>query len=388
MIEYRVFPWPPQTEMTETLDWLTDIITHVDGSEQRISTRLRPRQSFEVEVREDDPRIFSEMQLAISAGQGRLWGWPCWHEQQRLTDAVPAETVSVAVGAATADYRAGGLALLWLSPAAYEPVEIDAVGDGSISFTAPCVGDFPAGALIMPLRLANISPAVERYDAPADWQKINLTITCLDSVDLAADPSPVQYLGHDVLVDPQLVGDSGMKRAISRAMWTFDPSVGQWANEVMGAYPLITSEHSWQLFPASTSWAFRRWLHRRRGRCVPVWIPSRQHDLVAASTVLSGSTKLVVKDIGYREFGISQPTKQHLALVRADGSVVCRQVTAAQAGTAPGTEELTLNAAPEASDVVRISFLSLHRLAADRIELRWKRAGAAECNASMIGGAA
>jgi len=74
----------------------------------------------------------------------------------------------------------------------------------------------------------------------------------------------------------------------------------------------------------------------------------------------------------------------HIAAFSASGAFVCRKITNAVAGSA-GRENLTINAALGFTPVSRISFLCLHRFAADRINLAWDRVGVADCRASMTG---
>lgn len=383
MSGYRVFPWRPKATMTESLEWKTDIIPHQDGSEQRSGIRIFPRQSFEVEVKTDVKSDLAMIAMAVAAGQGQLWGWPCWHEQAALSVAVPSGSSSIPVDTTAADYRAGGLALLWTSSTVYEVVAVLSVAAGSLSLSSPTTDGFPARSVIMPLRYAYISPTVDYYDNPTELTKLTLTITCLDAVDLSSGPSVAQYLALDVLVDPLLMPSETRHRSLERQLWQFDPGLGPWSILAPGEYPLQTTEFRWRSWSKASAWALRKWLHRRAGRLLPVWIPSWRHDLVLAEPVTSDGVTLTIEDIGYRNWGITQPAKQHVALIASDNSFVCRNITAAAVGAA-GQEVLTLDAAPGTTDVVKVSYLALHRLAADKVELAWKRSGVAEVKASMV----
>jgi len=379
----KVWPWIPQINMTESLEWKTDIIASSDGSEQRIGARDLPRQSFDVEVVVDDASELSMMIMAISYGQGLEWGWPCWNEQQKLGATLSAGSGSIAIDTTNSDYRNGGYAILWDSSDRYEVVDISTVADASLTLAGNTVNAFTASTLIMPLRTAHISESIERYDHPTTRQKLSLTISCTNSVDLSGAASATQYSSQDVIDGPLLMSGDTVKRTINRSLWKLDPEIGPTFITTHDDYPVMTSEHFWRLDSAAGVWSFREWLHRRRGRLVPVWIPTWQHDFVAVGEVASGSADITVFDSLWRIHGVDQPTKQHIALIKPDGTFVCRQIVSAVAGDA-GEEVLTIDSAPGISGVTMISFLTLHRFAADRIELNWERVGVAECKASMV----
>jgi len=379
----KVWPWIPQINMTESMEWKTDVLTALDGSEQRIRSRVAPRQSFDIEVIVDDAVQMSKILMDISYGQGLEWGFPCWNEQQQLGATLSADSGSIVIDTITSDYRDGGYAILWDSPDNYEVIEVSTVAAASLTLAENTVNAFSASALIMPLRTAYISESIERHDHPTARQRINLTVTCTDSVGLSGDASPTQYQSQDVIDGSLLISGDTVKRTINRSLWKLDPEIGTTFITTHDDYPVMTSEHFWRLDSAAGVWSFREWLHRRCGRLVPVWVPSWQHDLVAVGEIASGSADVTVFDSLWRIQGVDQPTKQHIALIKPDGTFVCRQIVSAVAGDA-GEEVLTLDSAPGVTGVTMISFLTLHRFATDRIELNWERVGVAECKASMV----
>lgn len=389
MSDYLVWPWRPLVGMAESLEWLTDIIEAHDGTEQRIRVRQEPRQSFEASILLNDPLQLSKLRVAIAAWQHREWGWPCWHEAVKLASTLPAASSSISVDTTAADFREGGLAIVHTSPTAYEVVEVDAVGAGSLALAEPTTLDHPAGASVMPLRMARMSSQARRDDYPEKVlaSRYSVTMQIVDNVELATEAASMQYLGYDVLSDPLLMPGETMPRQIARPMDVLDPGPGAWATFARTDYPLISTDHKWMLRTRAQAWAFRRWLHRRAGRLNPVWVPSRTHDLAVAVQPASSATTLQIKDVNYRNVGLNVPGMTHIAAFSASGAFVCRQITGATAGSA-GRENLTINTALGFTNVARISFLCLHRMAADRVTLTWDRVGVATCRSSMAGVAA
>jgi hypothetical protein len=370
--------------MLENLEWLTDVIEAHDGTEQRVQVRQAPRQSFEASVALTDPHDLSRLHVALASWQHRLWGWPCWHEAVELSTSLPEGDSSIPLDTTTADFRNGGLAIILRSASLYEVVEISTVAAGSLTLASPTVMGHPAGAIVMPLRMARMRAQAKREDYPTERSGFRVSMQVVDNVELSTVASAVQYMGYDVLSDPLLAPGETMPRQIDRAIEILDPGMGDWATTARTGYPLITTEHRWRLGDRARSWAFRRWLHRRAGRRNPTWVPSHTHDLELAAQPTAGATVLEVKDVNYRNVGLNTPGMTHIAAFSASGTFVCRRITGAVEGTS-GRENLTLDSALGFTGVTRISFLSLHRFAADRVSLTWDRVGVAECRASMVG---
>jgi len=386
-MSYLVWPWRPQRGMVESLEWLTDIIEAHDGTEQRIRVRQEPRQSFDASIMLDDHGELSKLRVGLAAWQHREWGWPCWHEAVKLASVLPAASSSISIDTTASDFRAGGLAIVHQRSSLYEVVEVETVAAGSLTLVAPTTMEHPAGASVMPLRMARMAGQARRDDYAVDASRYSVTMQVTDNTELTTEAAAMQYLGYDVLSDPLLMPGETMPRQIERPLDILDPGPGAWATFARTDYPGVTTDHKWMLRTPAQAWAFRRWLHRRAGRLNPVWIPSRTHDLALAVQPTATDTTLQTSDVNYRNVGLNVPGMTHIAAFSASGAFVCRQITGAVAGSA-GRENLTISAALGFTDVARISFLCLHRFAADRVTMTWDRVGVATCRASMTGVAA
>lgn len=384
MSGYVVWPWRPQRGMVESLEWMTDIIEAHDGTEQRVQVRQEPRQSFEMSILLEDHHELSKLRVALASWQHREWGWPCWHEAVKLGASLASGSGSVSIDTTLADFRPGGLAIIHQSPELYEVVEIDTVASDSLTLANDTTLTHPAGSSVMPFRMARMVAQVRRDDHATELSKYAVTMHVTDNTALATEASATQYLNYDVLTDPLLMPGQTMPRSFDRAIETLDPGPGAWSASARTDYPLVATDHRWRVNNRAEAWAFRKWLHRRAGMLHPIWIPSRTHDLSLAAQPTSSATTLEIRDVNYRNMALNVPGMTHIAAFSANGSFVCRKITAATAGSA-GRENLTISAAIGFTDVARISFLCLHRLAADRVSLTWDRVGVAECRATMVG---
>lgn len=383
MLNYPIWIWRPDAEMTESLEWMTDIIEAYDGTEQRIQVRQIPRQSFDVTVLVRDPILRSRLRVLLASWQHRTWGWPCWHEEAPLTSSASLGASSVNVSTLTGDWRVGSHALIWDSPSKYQVMEISGITGTALSFTTTLTAAYSAASCVFPLRTALLSEQVKREDYVGNELEYSLSVSVLDGAILPSSPSAVQYLGYDVLTDPLILSGSTVSREISRPIEVLDPGMGTWDQMSRTAFPSIGTERRWPLKTAAQCWAFRSWLHRRAGALRPICVPSYTHDLALAVTPGASATTLYIHDVGYRTLGLNVVGMTHIAVFSASGSFVCRQITNAVVGSA-GQENLTINTPLGFADAVRVSFLSLNRFSADKISLKWERVGAAMCNATMV----
>lgn len=383
-VDFKLWPLIPGNEMTEALEWKTDVIQAIDGSEQRISLRSYPRVSYEADFTVTSKADAARLSFALNVGQDKLWGWPCWQERLSLTGKLLSGETTIDIDTTFSTFIDGGYALLWSGWGRYEIIEIGTVSPAGLNLARATTVDFGAGCALMPIRRVRITEQATRKDYPVSIATLfSVVANSVDSVTVDAPTSAMQYLGFDVIENAGLMPGQTRDRAIDRRLFVFDSEVGNYSIEAMGEYPIITSACRWLTMNPMASMAHRRWLYRRAGRCVPVWVPSWTHDINLAEP-LDATNVVIAQEIGFAAFGMAQPTRTHLAFIDKGGHIMaCREIIAAASDA--GRDILTLDAAiPCTGYQATVSFLTLHRLAADRIELRWKRAGVADCNASMI----
>ena len=110
---YVVFPYPPLLDMQEMLLTETKVLKARDGSEQRISMRGVPRQSFSIRVSLNNYVDMSIIDAATFGWQKLFWGLPIWSEWTEHTATISAGASSISLDTSYADYRADTLAIIW-----------------------------------------------------------------------------------------------------------------------------------------------------------------------------------------------------------------------------------------------------------------------------------
>lgn len=151
--------------------------------------------------------------------------------------------------------------------------------------------------------------------------------------------------------------------------------------------PYVVRQQAWFLKGKGKIDQFRRWLYSRRGRVVPFWSPSWKNDFRLVTRIEQGAVTMEVANIGYRNFYASRVGRQDIVIFLRSGQTIMRRITGASVGTTADTEILSLD--QEITQVIEpravqmISFLGLHRLDADEVELDWRSDALVLCNQNM-----
>jgi hypothetical protein len=186
--------------------------------------------------------------------------------------------------------------------------------------------------------------------------------------------SPAQFKGFDVLEIPPNWENAPLKRSYKRSLVTIDPKIGPIEVIDKGGSAVVGQEFPWWLDTHPIVTAFRAFVIRRFGQVVPFWIPTWDQDLVLANDVLAGDSGITIKSEFYSRFFFPNEARRFVAFIPIDGSGnVYRKITAA-ADNGDGTEGLTLESATGkkfAKGSTMISFLTLARLASDRVAIKW-----------------
>lgn len=360
--DLRLIPRAAETPLRERLEWVTEVNTSRNGTEERLSQRGTPRQSFTMKVPlqpADTAFVFN----VVYGKLGALWGIPVWSEAQRI-DPVTLGDTSIPCDAEFRDFRDASLGLLWSPGGAYEVLSITTVSPTALAVEA--VAASMSAAWVLPFRVGRLLSAQRSTGGSgADW---DLSFEVEDNIDLEP-AAPAQYLGNDIYFDEVLIpSGERMDTNIIANVERVDDGLG-----VVSTFNLWDDNRTRQsqgvvLTTPEEVWAYRQFLHRRKGRFRAFWQPSFLNDLRLASGSSITTTLVVMPD----DREDNDENRDHIAIQVASGTWYARAITAeAMVGD---NLELTLDSTLGGLDpatIVRICYLGLKRLDADRIELSW-----------------
>lgn len=367
--------WEPNwiEPVRERLGWLTDVILHYDGSEQRRQLRRWPRQEWEFtfDVGDDIRRRFENTTYAWS---GRAWVLPVWPDIEALAAPLTAGATSIPVPTAGKQYRAGGLVML-ISPdgAEHEATEVASIEPDSLELARELIRDWPVGARVYPAIVARLigGSAVARFTGGHAYGYG--AFRSVGGVPGAALDEPT-YQGAPVLErviewlpDPQF----GFAPKVDE----FDPLTGRPVFRLEDEVPGVPVAWTWQnLTRAESDW-LRAWLYARRGRVGGVWIPSYAEDLVLADTVGESADNADFEAVGLVQFlAEGGQNRRDIRIELRDGTVFYRRLSGLQTvdeHTERATLSSPLGVTVTPADVWRISWMTYSRLEADSLEIVW-----------------
>lgn len=369
-----LLPFWARPPVSETLEWLTDVIVSDDGTEDRAQMRVNPRQSvtYSLYVPHQHQPAAKNM---IYGGRARRWFVPFWPHVQSA-GAISAGETLITLPTEFVDLRpASGLVLIYQSPSQYQIVGLSAVVSATQIMISGLTEAF-SDAWVVPMLPGRLSQNPTRR---GNGRNGDLQVAFDMDRNRQLEPAaPAQFLGYDLYTERTLLDGGGtFSEDVLASIAQLDEELGR--VEYSGLWTNNRPRRSMRLMGdgLEEAWAIREFLHRRAGRLRPFWQPTFEADLVstAAGAV---TTTLTVRSDGYLTHAAS---RTHIALETASGWLV-RTITAAEEISDTETE-LTLNAslAINASEILCISWLGLHRLDADRVEISWL--GGQVCSVSV-----
>lgn len=193
------------------------------------------------------------------------------------------------------------------------------------------------------------------------------------------------YRGFDVLeINPNRNGTG--KVDYNRLAQLADNKTGKRTYDDRAGVSIPTHSFSWFASSKAEIAALKVWIAARKGQAVPFWIPTYSRDLILASDIQANDSAIVVQDTSYVRFMFPYISRQHIALIKTDGTFLTRQVTTA-INNGDGTETLTLNSNIPYQMLAAntlVSYLVLCRLADDDAPIHWHNLSHAEANFSFV----
>jgi hypothetical protein len=367
-----LWPFAPAQEITEVLEWRTDVLTSRAG-EQRIALRTRPREIVTFRHRLDALGLARAAELTRAEFAGN-WHVPLWHlALQPGADLVQGAT-EVLLETALSDFRSGGSAAIAIDGKEAAAVVLASVQPDRLALAAPLdlasLGMAPAGpsiaarrVTIAPIRAALLTSAVEMTRRRQSDGTVSANFLLREPPDLAA-PVMATYLGRPVQSDPSLLRSpltTNLRRAVEYVDNGFGPVALEPLREIFERGETITLKAQ----GPTARQALRRWLWSLRGRQLSFWLPSWGRELQLRSAMTSGSVLMRVAPVtsltAYlgRRIMLEMPTALRF-----------RSIGAAIAEGADHRLTLSSNLGEPVPLGTKVHFLTAMRADADRVEIQ------------------
>lgn len=371
-----------EAPVNETLAFLTDIITSLDGKEQRIALRENPRQLFDVEyVLDENDR--QRMQAVLMDWMDNLFGFPLFHEQVELTAAHTAGGTTYAITQGDqVDFRVGGLAAVMSSADVFDVIRISAVTPTQITASDPSTNSYAIGAKVLPLRLARIVEVIptEREVNNIETFRVRFEVSDNDTGVFAGSISGWStYLGKVLLDDGNVVRGT-MPGQLAHRIYRVDNSTGQVGQVSIWPKNKRSQEKGFVARSRAEILKLKKLLLAHNGRQKSFYIPTFIEDLDIVANLTLGSATMDIANIEYTRFIGSREPKATFRITFTDGTSLVRIVQSSTKISAT-VERLTLDTTWPANrtvaEISRVQFYELARFDSDEFVISYPRVGLA-----------
>lgn len=373
-----LFPYRPEQPLQEILESLTDILRSQDDSEQRVRARQTPRQSYSMTVFEEDVEA-SDLRVHMFDYQARLWGVPNWHEERSLGADVSAGLDTVVVDTTYSEFKVGGLAVMHRGARDFEVLEVKSLTASSLVFTSVLEKSYLAkDTSVIPVKLGYIrgNPGSQRFILGEE--KLRVVFDIVD-VDDSGDLTPWAMYDGRVILDYNAVSGETLREEWRRRAPRLDNQVGRILQFQLADRSRFSTSKGFVFQNSQELWELRQLFHGLHGSQVAFWLPTFRRDLFLSTDIGAGSSTIDVDNIGYTDFVFQRAPLTNVRLIKTDGTAITRKITNSTV-ISSAVERLTVDSAFSgsaipASDVERIEFLMLCRVADDRMEIEHERPG-------------
>ncbi|AAQ63347.1 tail assembly protein [Burkholderia phage BcepNazgul] len=372
--------WSSATEWSggvlEALEWATSVQQSNMAAEQRRSLRISPRRFFETSVLVIDAER-TRLNAALTAGGGTSWNVPLpWDLNPLTASAQVGDTVVYVEDTTTSELKKGGLVFFrGRTSFDYEVRLIADMTATTITLDQGLVQAWPKGTKLLPIQEAMLTdqPQMTRKADRAAVYAINWQVTETNDYPEAAWTDI--YRGYPVFrLRPDDTSDLTVQ--YSRLLDVLDSGYGIPKRGDTAGIQLYAQQFAFFAHGRQQNADLRGLLYALRGRVTPFWLPSHAADMQLAKPIQSGDTTITIKRSGLADFFSTLPDGQQDIILdprRSTVPAMYRRVLGVTLDQTTGNEIVTVDAAFTqavfASDLKRVSFMTLARLNQDRVEI-------------------
>ena len=361
---------PTLVGATESITFKTDIFESKSGAETRIPLKDKARQMLSF----SSIAIKNELVQNFNVQWGGIrknWAVPLAQESQFVGD-VSADFIMCRTDIYS--FYSGCLALL-KNDTEQILVEVKAV-EADRLLLADVVSI--SNAKLYPVRVCFINGEISRQISNI-YAQSSIAFIVIDEPEVA-ESVPQQFLNEDLHNFCLMLDGGRLEATISQNQNIIDNEVGPIFQNSDWSFARYSKQFRTILRNHQELHEYRQFLFRRRGKYRPFWLPTYEANMRCKSTGFVSSVMLIESD-QYKQLGNA---RKHIA-VRSNQIWTAHTITAS-ALVSGSTVQVTISPAlnKNASSIERISYLGLHRLDADSIDLHYQGAGNVEVTVPIL----
>lgn len=355
--------------VSESLQWLTDILQSQTGYEQRRSLRLTPRISYEAELLVyDTERQYFE--LAMIGWGAKTFALPIWNQQQWLKTAHSIGGLILYCDTAQRNFRANRLAILRGQNAFdNETIEIESVLTDRLILKRPLQKNWSKGTCLSPAVTAQMTSQPNLIKRTDRMMRTSVAFTVTEAVDHPKSLPTTIYRNYPVLEEkPNEQND--LTHSYERLLAQLDNKTGFSLQKDLAQAALSLYQYDWMTYGRVQQANLRALFYALRGSQKAIWLPTFSNDLTVKAVITASSQTFDIQWCGYTRFAQKQLGRQDVQITLRNKTVLYRRITSATELNST-TERLGVDQAfsnqINVKDIINISFISLCRLSNDTL---------------------
>lgn len=383
-IRAAVFSWySEQSDIEETLSWLTKINTSENGKEQSISLRPNPRRQIKTSsiIAASKDHLINARSRALFRNQLRVFqggGWivPIIQDSIQLVSNFNTGNTILNMNTVGRDFDIGQSVMFWNSPLNYELLTVQSLTGSQITFTSGASKNWKPGTKVIPCRTAYLGKELQIDSITDTLDALSLTWE-LRPEDISTNRIGVwnapTYLTYPVFErKPQFYANARERFTSARIITELDFRTGVLSTETDTPTAQDRFEHHVFLKDRTEISAFLGWLYQQKGQHRLAWYSTWTHDFQIYEA-MSNNTTMRIWYASFSNALFSKGGRRDVMIRTVDGVNVYRRIQNA-IDNGDGSETLTFSTSLPAlytpSQIERISFLRLASFS-DNVKLRW-----------------
>lgn len=395
-------------QLSETLEFLTQIHRSWDGTEQRAALRPVPRRYLSYEYIGVKTWQSQYLRALTYSQQTQLLQFPLWHAAATLTTNAPAGTSVLAVQPDKLwGYRGVSGVMLWQNDSlGGEVFRLNGLAsDGTIAIGKELTENWHHGqAAICPVgwgvlqqedKYVNVHSTLTTMQINVELimdQEAPLFPAALD--EYHAEPFvlpwgqgfPVQYQGAEVFMMPPPWTDD-ISASFSRNANRLDNQTGVFRYDLKSTDPSETKAIDYITTSRAEINNLQRFFYRVRGRQKSFWAPTWLSDLELAEDALAGRNYLMVKwPLYWKYYALGQRRKSLIAFMR-DGSARLIKIAGYSTDLSGDLGKVYLDESLKqpllSKDILMLSYLCKYRLDSDVLTTNYETTDVANMTFGM-----
>lgn len=329
LLRTNLLSYYPETPITETLKWKTDVITSRDGTEQRIGTAQFCRREHAVIYNiqdDDDMRAIYEQ---FESGAMAEFAYPMWPEQTRLKADAAQHDTNILIDVSKFDLQAADSIYFDNGNGTTEIVKINSIASDNLTITlsAGLQNDWNTAAHVYRVSqcLLPSKPQLLRHPWGQLEAKLTLRITEWRTL-FSADAAPVE-IGQETLMQDRVLTTeiytlSGIPIINARPIvdgtaqedfeWNvevqdFDTGAIQYFSDQLTAQVTWARKFLLKNNTQKFYWNYMlEWMHGMRR---PVWLPTWEDDFGDTILSISGNTLVIQGETYASNYPYASPNR-------------------------------------------------------------------------------